>query len=62
MGDGLAESLEDRQRGVEIGLLPADHDRERSLDGALLPSRHRRIQHPHALGLERLAHLLRHEG
>ncbi len=37
VGDRLAHGLEHRQRGVEIGLVAADHDRERAVDRPLLP-------------------------
>src|SRR5207247_5161219 len=57
----LAERLEDGQGRVEIGLLPPDHDAQRGVDGALLSSRDGRIQHPHALGTQGLADLLRDE-
>ena len=60
--DGLAERLEDGQRGVEVGLLAAHHDAQRGVDGSLFASRHGRVEHPDALGAEGLADLLRDEG
>ena len=61
MRDGLAQRLEDGERGLEIGLLAAHHDAEGGVNGALLAARHGRVEHPHTLGAEGLADLLRDE-
>ena len=48
MDDSLADRVEDRPGGLDVGGLAANHDRQRAVHGPLLAAADRRVEHPDA--------------